>query len=164
MDVSTIKQCLGIMEVLQHYGLRPDKHNRLLCPFHADKTPSLQIYPKTNTWCCFSSNCTAGTGDVIQFIQLKENCTKHEALLKATALAGGDAAVISLPQPTAKLYIETDLDKIAVLTKFFAYYKTGLARSKKAVEYLESRSIDYKQIEIAFNSGGLHTITWWKAW
>jgi DNA primase len=157
MEVQEIKQRLAIGQVLQHYGLQPDKHNRLLCPFHADKTPSLQIYPKTNTYCCFSSNCNAGTGDVIQFIQLKENCTKHEALLKAAALAGGDGAVISSPQPRAKLFIETDLDKIAVLTKVFNYYHNGLPRSKKAVEYLESRSIDYRQIEVAFNSGGLHT-------
>ena len=156
MDLKTIKQRLGIIEVLQHYGLQPDKNHRLLCPFHADKTPSLQIYPKTNTYCCFSSNCTAGTGDVIQFIQLKENCTKHEALLKATALAGGDIVTAS-PQPTAKLYIETDIAKIAVLTKFFSYYETGLRSSKKAVAYLQSRSIDYKQTQIAFNSGGLHT-------
>lgn len=157
MDVQEIKQRLAIGQVLQHYGLQLDKHNRLLCPFHADKAPSLQVYPKTNTFCCFSSNCTAGTGDVIQFIQLKENCTKHEALLKATALAGGDI-VTAQSQPTAKLFIEADImAKEAVLTKFFSYYATGLRSSKKAVAYLESRSIDYKQIEIAFNSGGLHT-------
>jgi len=158
MEIATIKQRLSIETVLHHYGLQPDKHNRLLCPFHNDKTPSLQIYPKTNTYCCFSSNCHAGTGDVIQFIQLKENCSKHEALLKATALAGGNASVVqpSPPMPTAKLFIETNLDKIAVLTKFFAYYKSGLPSSKKAVAYLESRCIDYKQTEVAFNSGGLH--------
>lgn len=157
MELAEIKQRLAIAQVLQHYGLQPDKHNRLLCPFHADKTPSLQIYPKTNTYCCFSSNCNAGTGDVIQFIQLKENCTKHEALLKATALAGGNAIITSV-QPTAKLFIEADMmAKEAVLSKFFAYYKRGLARSKQAVEYLQSRSIDYQQSEIAFNSGGLHT-------
>jgi DNA primase len=141
--------------------LQPDRNNRLLCPFHNDKTPSLQIYPKTNTFCCFSSNCSAGTGDVIQFIQLKENCSKHEALLKATALAGGNAVITPVPQPAATPIaigvIETDnLDKVAVLTKFFSYYKTGLPSSKKAVEYLQSRCIDYKLIEVAFNSGGLH--------
>ena len=157
MELAEIKQRLTIAQVLHYYGLQPDKHNRLLCPFHADKTPSLQIYPQTNTYCCFSSNCTASTGDVIQFIQLKENCTKREALLKATELAGGDA-VITSPQPTAKLFIEADImAREAVLTKFFSYYERGLARSKKAVEYLESRAIDYKQIPVAFNSGGLHT-------
>jgi DNA primase catalytic core len=156
MEIQDIKQQVTINEVLQHYGLQPDKNHRLLCPFHPDKTPSLQIYPKTNTFCCFSSNCNAGTGDVIQFIQLKENCSKHEALLKAATLAGGNAAVVSpppLPASSAKL---DNLDKVAVLTKVFNYYKTGLPSSKKAVAYLQNRCIDYKQTEVAFNSGGLH--------
>jgi hypothetical protein len=87
MEIKEIKTLLSIGLVLQHYGLYPDKHDPLLCPFHPDKTPSLQIYPKTNTWCCFSSNCTAGTGDLIQFIQLMEKCNKHEALMKAASLA-----------------------------------------------------------------------------
>jgi DNA primase len=166
MELKEIKQQLSINQVLQHYGLQPDKNDRLVCPFHNDKNPSLQIYPKTNTYCCFSSNCNAGTGDTIQFIQLKENCSKHEALLKATVLLNGN---ITAPQPpAAKLFIvepneipanagkETSIDKIAVLTKFFNYYKSGLPRSKKAVDYLQSRCIDYKIIDAAFNSGGLH--------
>ena len=79
MELKEIKAQLTITQVLEHYGLKPDKHHRLCCPFHPDKTPSLQIYPATNTYCCFSSNCNAKTGDAIEFIRLKENCTKHEA-------------------------------------------------------------------------------------
>ncbi len=163
MELKDIKQQLTITQVLQHYHLKPDKNNRLLCPFHPDKTPSLQIYPKTNTYCCFSSNCNAGTGDAIQFIELKESCNKHEALIKAAALIdNGELRIENVkseatPQENAKLFIEADgLDKIAVLTKFFTYYKTGLPRSKKAVEYLQSRCLDYKITEAAFNSGNLH--------
>ncbi|MEM1408184.1 MAG: CHC2 zinc finger domain-containing protein, partial [Bacteroidota bacterium] len=88
MEIPEIKQQLTIGQVLDHYGLKPDRNHMLCCPFHDDKTPSLQIYPKTNTFCCFSSNCNAGTGDVIDFIQLKEQCTKHEAITKAKALLG----------------------------------------------------------------------------
>jgi hypothetical protein len=89
MEIKAIKEQLTIEAVLQHYGLTTDKQHRLICPFHPDKTPSLQIYPKSNTYCCFSSNCTAGTGDVIQFIQLKENCNKHEAIMKAKEFVSG---------------------------------------------------------------------------
>ena len=156
MELKDIKQQLTINQVLQHYGLKPDKNQRLVCPFHPDKTPSLQIYPATNTYCCFSSNCKAGTGDQIQFIELKENCNKHEALLKATALLNGHAIITAQPA-AAKLFIEeSSIDKIAVLTKYFTHYKTGLPRSKKAVDYLQSRCIDYKITEAAFNSGNLH--------
>lgn len=167
MEIREIKECLSIETVLQHYNLKADKSQRLNCPFHPDKTPSLQIYPKTNTWCCFSSNCTAGTGDQIQFIELMEKCTKHDALLKATALAGdagtGNTATgwqgsSNLPgRNAAELSEQTDgLDRIAVLTKVFSFYKNGLPGSARAVEYLKTRSLNYKLHEIAFNSATLH--------
>jgi DNA primase catalytic core len=152
MDLKDIKQQLSISQVLQHYGLKPDKNNRLLCPFHNDKTPSLQIYPTTNTYCCFSSNCNAGTGDAIQFIQLKENCSKHEALVKATALLNGNT-----PAPAAKLFIESEpLERIAVLTKAFKSFAKALPMTKKAVEYMQSRSLDYKLHEVGFISDRYH--------
>ena len=88
MEIAEIKTQLKIETVLTHYGLQADKNGMLSCPFHNDKKPSFQIYPKTNTYCCFSSNCSAGTGDQIQFIQLKEKCTKREAILKAKELLG----------------------------------------------------------------------------
>jgi DNA primase len=178
MELQEIKQRLSISEVLQHYSLKPDKNNRLLCPFHADKTPSLQIYPATNTFCCFSSNCTAGTGDAIQFIQLKENCTKHEAILKAQSMlrlqgeiptdSVGKALIkatamlnsntITPTQPgAAKLFIETaPLEKIAVVTKLFKYFTRALPLTKKAVDYLDGRAINYKLHEVGYNSGDWH--------
>jgi DNA primase len=152
-----VKQLLSITEVLHHYSLKPDNNHRLHCPFHADKTPSLQVYPKTNTYSCFSSNCTAGTGDQIQFIELMEKCTKHEALLKATSLVQrhGSSNLPSLEEKERNPSTD-DLSRIAVLTKIFSYYKTGLPRSERAVEYLKSRSIDYKLHEMAFNTGNMH--------
>jgi DNA primase len=155
MDIADIKQQLSINQVLDHYGLKPDKNNRLHCPFHPDKTPSMQIYPQTNTFCCFSSNCTAGTGDVIQFIELMEKCSKHEALVKASALAQGQQ-----PQPTIATTKSTatvdDLATEAILTKVFTYYRTGLPRTRKAVDYCSHRCLDYTKLELAYNSGGLH--------
>jgi DNA primase len=155
MDIKDIKQQLTISQVLQHYNLKPDKNDRLVCPFHPDKTPSLQVYPKTNTYCCFSSNCNAGTGDAIQFIQLKENCSKHEALIKATAMISGTAA-LQVPA-AAKLFIETEpLEKIAVLTKLFKYFTKALPLTNKAVDYLQARAINYKEHEAGYNSGDWH--------
>ena len=155
MELKEIKQQLSINQVLEHYGLKPDKNNRLLCPFHNDKTPSLQIYPATNTFCCFSSNCNAGTGDPIQFIELYEKCNKHEALLKATALLNGNT--ITAQPPEAKLIIEADvMAKEAVLTKLFKYFAKALPLTKKAVDYLEGRAINYKLHEVGYNSGGIH--------
>ena len=79
MEIPDIKSRLTLKEVLDHYHLKPDKHLRLNCPFHPDKTPSLQVYWKTHTAFCFSSNCpTNGKSmDVIDFIMHKEKVSKH---------------------------------------------------------------------------------------
>jgi DNA primase len=159
MEIADIKNQLPISQVLQHYNLKPDKNDRLLCPFHPDKTPSLQVYPKTNTYCCFSSNCTAGTGDVIQFIERMEKCSKHEALVKATALCGGSSIPLTSPTstPTAKLFVEAaELEKEALIGKVFGYFKRSLPLTPKAGEYLQGRGIDPQQHAIGYNSGGLH--------
>src|SRR3990167_4985672 len=88
MTIQELKSKLSISGVLNHYNIKIDKNHRTCCPFHDDKNPSMQIYPKTNTYCCFSSNCNAGTGDQIEFIQKMEKCSKHNALKKAQELIG----------------------------------------------------------------------------
>ena len=156
MELKEIKARLSMAAVIGHYGLKPDRNDRLLCPFHPDKTPSLQIYPKTNTWCCFSSNCTAGTGDTIEFIELMEKCNKHEALVKAASLIGANPSPAA-PLPVANLFVEADeLEKVALMGKVFNYFKKALPLTRKAVDYLQGRSIDYTKHEIGYNSGGLH--------
>lgn len=59
MEISEIKQRLTLPMVLSYYGLKADKSHRINCPFHDDKTPSMQLYPKTQTAYCFSANCSA---------------------------------------------------------------------------------------------------------
>ena len=158
MEIKEIKEQLPITAVLAHYNLKADSHGRLRCPFHADKTPSMQIYPQTNTYCCFSANCTAGTGDQIQFIELMEKCSKHEAIVKAQSLIGTEGVTPQAePQPITEGPNEADqLEREAVLTKWFGYYQKGLPRAEKAVAYLKTRCLNHKIVDVAYNSGGLH--------
>lgn len=131
MEITEIKSQLTIDQVLTHYHLKPDRNNMLCCPFHDDKTPSLQVYPKTNTFCCFSSNCSAGTGDVIDFIQLKEKCTKHEALMQAKQMLG----------VTGNTNEGQQLSRIAILTKFYDSCLQDIGKSKQAKAYLKERGL-----------------------
>lgn len=64
------------------------------CPFHENWTPSMQVYYKTQTAYCFSGNCpTHGRSlTVIDFVMHKESCTKHEAIERCKAMAGGEVA------------------------------------------------------------------------
>src|ERR1700681_2909477 len=133
MEIAEIKAQLTIEKVLEHYSLKTNTHNMLCCPFHNDKTPSMQIYRQTNTWTCFSSNCNAGTGDVIDFIMHKEKVTKHEAILKAKDLAG---------------YNEPE----APYEKLFKVFLTNTKKADKAQAYLKERGLNATQIEIGYNN------------
>ena len=83
MEISLIKQNLLLANVLQHYNLKQDKNNMLLCPFHEDSTASLQVSFSQNKYKCHGCD---KKGDVIQFVQDYEKLTKHEALKKCTSL------------------------------------------------------------------------------
>lgn len=152
MEIQSIKEKLTLSQVLQHYGLKPDKHQRLHCPFHADKTPSMQVYYKTQTCYCFSSNCrTHGKAmDVIDFVMHKENCTKHEAIEKCKQLAGVDVMITAPPSPA-----ET-LSRTAVLMRMFTYFRNGVHNSRPAQEYIAARGLDHTRLEIGYNSGQFH--------
>lgn len=149
MEIQEIKKRLTLSQVLKHYHLKPDKNQRLNCPFHDDRTPSLQVYYKTHTCYCFSTNCrTHGRSmDVIDFILHKENCSKHEAILKAKAMVEGTAT---------KTDEAEQLTKVAVLTKMFTYFKNAVHNSKPAKEYLEERCLDHQKTEVGYNSGQFH--------
>ena len=88
MTIQEIKQNLSLIELLNHYGLKANKNKMLNCPFHEDKTPSMQIYEETNTAYCFSSNCKLNgkSIDQIDFIIHKENITKQAAIQKASTI------------------------------------------------------------------------------
>ena len=175
MEISEIKKRLSIETVLQRYNLTPDHNHRLRCPFHDDKTPSMQIYPETGTWTCFSSNCSAGSGDQIDFIMKYEKISKHEAIIKAKALLSPDKAqpssvARSLISPgeispsagvkntdaTATSKDPEALSRIAVLTKIFSSFQNGMLRSQPGRQYAGSRGLDPDRLDIGFNSGQYH--------
>ena len=150
MQIPDIKSQLTIGQVLDHYGLQPNKNKMLCCPFHADKTPSMQVYPETKTVFCFSSNCELNGKaiDVIDFIFHKEKCTKHEAINKAKGLLGY--------QQEDRINQGEHLSKVAVLTKLFSYFRNAVSSSKPAKDCLQQRQLDFKEVEVGYNSGQFH--------
>ncbi|HET6244386.1 MAG TPA: CHC2 zinc finger domain-containing protein, partial [Bacteroidia bacterium] len=159
MEIQEIKAKLTLATVLSYYSLKPDKNLRLNCPFHEDKTPSLQVYYKTHTAYCFSSNCkTHGKSlDVIDFILHKENSTKREALMKAQEILGTENTttekkIINPVNPPMKPSISRE----QVLQNMFQYFKNAVHNSKPAQGYIKSRNLDPVKIEVGYNTAQFH--------
>lgn len=67
----------SIFKIVEHYDI-DIKGDKICCPFHNEKTPSLQLYEDTESWYCFGS-CGEG-GDAIDFVKKMEDLDFTEAL------------------------------------------------------------------------------------
>jgi DNA primase len=145
MEIKEILQSLSIITVLEHYGIKPNRNKIVCCPFHDDKNPSMQVYAETNTVFCFSGNCKMNGKkiDAIQFIQDKENVSKHEAIKKAQSMINE-----SVQPVITKPIIQTEN-----LTEIFSKLKQSLYSSSKARAYAESRNIYNAKLEAGYNNG-----------
>ena len=150
MNIAEITPHLNLLAIIKQYGHQPTAKNSLLCPFHEDKTPSLVIYPHTNTWHCFG--CGKGR-DALDFIRLKENCSTSEALEKAQTFLGLSPITPSLESSTPRVVL-SETQRIDTLTQAFTYF----ARSTKAEakNYLNSRSLNPAQLSVGFDNQSFH--------
>jgi DNA primase len=85
--ISRIQQANDIVDVIgEHLALKRKGREMLgLCPFHEDHRPSFNVNPTKQIFKCFA--CGAG-GDVIKFIQMRENLTFPQALQRLADRAG----------------------------------------------------------------------------
>ena len=71
---------IDLVALVQAKGIELKKNGKGwfgLCPFHADKTPSLSINPTKNLWQCFG--CGA-SGDTIRFVEMFDQVDFKEAV------------------------------------------------------------------------------------
>lgn len=74
MTKEEIKDTYTMREIVERYGLRPNRSGFIPCPFHNEKTASMKIYAKDYN--CFG--CGAN-GDIFTFIMHMDNLTFKEA-------------------------------------------------------------------------------------
>ena len=177
MEITEIKARLSLHTVLQHYNLAPDRNGMLRCPFHADDTASMKVYPNTNTFNCFGCG---KNGDQIEFCTLKEG-SKHKGILRAKELL--NIAEIPISGATSGVKATELIGEIKpinekpyrqgtalshenhteILTKIFEGFKSGLNHpvSVKPKEYLKGRGFSLPLLGEAgwgpgYNSGQFH--------
>jgi DNA primase len=149
MEIQDIKSNLTLSQILSHYGLK-SKNNMLNCPFHEDKTASLQVNLEKHFYKCHA--CGA-KGDQIQWVQDYEKISKHEAIVKCEQLANSQEPVVWETKKTIEI---SQLQKTTFLEIMFKSFRKGLMNSQPAKDYCKKRNLDHTKLEISFNSGQFH--------
>ena len=70
-----VKQSVTTRQAAEHFGIRVGRNGMCVCPFHADKNPSMKVDRRFH---CFG--CQAD-GDVIDFVSRLEAVSPKEAAL-----------------------------------------------------------------------------------
>lgn len=76
MTSEEIKKTYSMRDILERYGMHPDRSGFICCPFHKEKTASMKIYQ--DSYYCFG--CGAH-GDVFDFVSAMDNLSFREAFL-----------------------------------------------------------------------------------
>ena len=82
--IEDIKNATSLPDLVSHYT-KLNRYNQALCPFHADKNPSLSVSPKKGLWYCHA--CCKG-GDVFKFLMLIEKIEFPDAVKMLASQAG----------------------------------------------------------------------------
>ena len=82
--IEKIKNATSLPDLISRYT-NLNRYNQALCPFHADKNPSLSVTPKKGLWFCHS--CRVG-GDTIKFLMLAEKIDFPQAVKMLASQAG----------------------------------------------------------------------------
>ncbi len=140
--ISRIQQANDIVDVISEHLSLTKKGKELvgLCPFHTDHKPSMYVSPAKQIFKCFA--CSAG-GDVLKFVQMKENLTFVQTLERLAQRAGihiEKTRTAALPQ-TAPV----DANRLAKLNDWVLKYWIGNLwdenKGSTARDYLEQRKI-----------------------
>jgi DNA primase len=147
--VDRVQQANNIIDVISEYVSLAKKGREMvgLCPFHEDHRPSMYVNETKQIFKCFA--CGAG-GDVLKFVQMKENLTFPQAIERLAQRAGIELVPSRRPL-TADRRQETDPAILAKVNDWAArYFASCLAdpvRGKSTRDYIASRAIHTDSVE-----------------
>jgi DNA primase len=147
--VDRVQQANSIIDVISEYVSLAKKGREMvgLCPFHEDHRPSMYVNETKQIFKCFA--CGAG-GDVLKFVQMKENLTFPQAIERLAQRAGIELAPSRRPL-TSDRPKEADPALLAKVNDWAArYFANCLAdpvRGKSTMDYVTSRAINAESIK-----------------
>lgn len=137
-SIENLSQRLNIVDIIENY-IEVKKQGSsfvCICPFHADKNPSMHINPTKGFYHCFA--CKAG-GDAFKFIMDYEKLSFSDAVEKVASLSNFTLSYTKEKQENKK-------ELKSILPILNAYFKDNLKHHKEVLTYLYQRALNDKDI------------------
>jgi DNA primase len=158
--VNQVQQANDIVDVAgEHISLaRKGKEMVGLCPFHDDHRASLYVNAAKQIFKCFA--CGAG-GDVLKFVQMRENLTFPQAIQRLAERAGIKIQPVKTQKDKSR-QPDVDPNRLAKVNawaaKLFQKNLHDKQKGKSTRDYLAKRKIDSEstkkwQLGLALTSG-----------
>lgn len=143
-SIESLSQRINIVDIIENYVEVKKQGSSFVCvcPFHADKNPSMHINVQKGFYHCFA--CKAG-GDAFKFVMDYEKLSFADAVEKVASLSN-----FTLRYTKEKNENKKELKNILPILN--AYFKDNLTRHKEALNYLYDRKLNDKDI-IKFELG-----------
>jgi hypothetical protein len=135
-----VKEVACIEEVVEHFGVRLDKHGKALCPFHQEKTPSFSIKKDENIFKCFGCG---ESGDVIDFVEKFKGVECIEAARLIAEMYGIEDSQKSLKQKAAPTSSKTGKTQV----------KANVGAKQDIKDYIEACISKVQKTEYFINRG-----------
>jgi DNA primase len=149
-QIDAVRAKTDIVEVVAA-RISLDRHNKALCPFHDEKSPSFSVNPDGQYFYCFG--CGIG-GDVFKFLELYENKPFIEVL---SGLARQVGISFSDPSPEERKSFDDSRLIECVLSETARFYDRNL--TPEATDYLcQQRGFSedsLSRFQIGYARGGL---------
>ncbi|EAI0261862.1 DNA primase, partial [Campylobacter jejuni] len=137
-SIENLSQRLNIVDIIENY-IEVKKQGSsfvCICPFHADKNPSMHINPIKGFYHCFA--CKAG-GDAFKFVMDYEKLSFTDAVEKVASLSNFTLSYTKEKQENKK-------ELKSILPSLNAYFKDNLKHHKEVLTYLYQRALNDKDI------------------
>ncbi|HEF2260617.1 TPA: DNA primase, partial [Campylobacter jejuni] len=137
-SIENLSQRLNIVDIIENY-IEVKKQGSsfvCICPFHADKNPSMHINPIKGFYHCFA--CKAG-GDAFKFVMDYKKLSFADAVEKVASLSNFTLSYTKEKQENKK-------ELKSILPSLNAYFKDNLKHHKEVLTYLYQRALNDKDI------------------
>jgi DNA primase catalytic core len=151
-DVERAKTQVAIAELVAARGVKLRRHGADLiglCPFHADKNPSLVVSPAKNLWHCLGA-CRQG-GSTIDWVIKAEGVSFRDACERLLTMRVANQTKSAVK--AARAPIDVDAGDEALLLEVSKYYHEALLAEPRALAYLEKRGLSSREMIEAFKIG-----------